>query len=176
LVLHRFCTDLKESYVSVALLLLLSLSLTSRRIYSIFCIAYLPSSLDSVPVEEATRPRTVYAPVTLDSFRPPHLRITSISPLHRPTIAAPREFSPVREDTVVDANNSWVCTLIEHYERTRSIVFCKFFCLERFGSFRCASMLSASMFPASPPADPSTLMRTVKHFWTRTCTAYFAAT
>jgi hypothetical protein len=44
--------------------LTISLSLTSRRIYSIFPIAYLPSSLDSVPVEEATRPRTVYAPVT----------------------------------------------------------------------------------------------------------------
>jgi hypothetical protein len=61
------------------------------------------------------------------------------------------------------------------------IVFCKFFYLERFGSFRCASMFSASMFSASmfsasPPADPLTLMRTAKHLWTRTCTAYFAAT
>jgi hypothetical protein len=32
---HRFCSDLKESYVSVALLL---------------CIVYLPSSLDPVPI------------------------------------------------------------------------------------------------------------------------------
>jgi hypothetical protein len=101
--------------------LTISLSLTSRRIYSIFCIAYLPFPLDSVPVEEATRPRTVYAPVTLDSFRPPHLRIMSISPFHRPTMAVLRELSPVRKDTVVDANYGRARTLIKHSERVRQV-------------------------------------------------------
>jgi hypothetical protein len=33
-------------------------------------------------------------------------------------------------------------------------------------------MFSASMLSASLPADPSTLLRTAKHFRTRICTAY----
>jgi hypothetical protein len=58
---HRFCTDLKEYYVPVALLLSL---VSLPRLYSIFRIYLSPLFFISVPVEEATRPHEVYAPVT----------------------------------------------------------------------------------------------------------------
>jgi hypothetical protein len=36
-------------------------------------------------------------------------------------MAAPRELSPVRKDTVVDANYGRARTLIEHYEQVRQV-------------------------------------------------------